>query len=193
MKPEFEYLDPKKYFTKELAEAYNSNSRIKKIQKEMTLRCLDFLDIKKGRILDAGCGTGISTQFLLEKGFDAVGIDISKPMIDIAKQKNLPCKVGDFRNLKFKNKEFDAIISISAIQWNPATSIKEAEKNYKDNAKEFYRVLKNNSKAVLQFYPKDKHDLKRILNCFKIFDKVTLATDEEDTKNEKKYLICEKY
>jgi SAM-dependent methyltransferase len=34
--------------------------------------------------LDFGCGTGRSTRFLKQLGFDAIGIDISRPMVDLA-------------------------------------------------------------------------------------------------------------
>jgi SAM-dependent methyltransferase len=38
------------------------------------------------RALDFGCGTGRSTRFLRELGFDVVGIDISAEMIQMARQ-----------------------------------------------------------------------------------------------------------
>ncbi len=38
--------------------------------------------------LDFGCGTGRSTRFLKQAGFDTVGIDISKDMLSIAKQRD---------------------------------------------------------------------------------------------------------
>lgn len=38
------------------------------------------------RALDFGCGTGRSTRFLVDLGFDAVGVDISAEMLDQARQ-----------------------------------------------------------------------------------------------------------
>jgi ubiquinone/menaquinone biosynthesis C-methylase UbiE len=38
------------------------------------------------KAIDFGCGTGRSTRFLKEMGFDAIGIDISPEMLNIAKQ-----------------------------------------------------------------------------------------------------------
>lgn len=44
--------------------------------------------------LDFGCGTGRSTRFLRGLGFEAVGIDISKPMLDKARELD---PRGDYR------------------------------------------------------------------------------------------------
>lgn len=38
-------------------------------------------------ILDLGCGTGTITQFLAQKGYDTIGIDISEDMLLVAKSK----------------------------------------------------------------------------------------------------------
>jgi len=42
--------------------------------------------VEKGRAIDFGCGTGRSTRFLKNLGFDAVGIDISPDMIEKARE-----------------------------------------------------------------------------------------------------------
>jgi SAM-dependent methyltransferase len=44
--------------------------------------------IRGGRALDFGCGTGRSTRFLRELGFDVVGIDISEPMLALARERD---------------------------------------------------------------------------------------------------------
>lgn len=41
-----------------------------------------------GRALDFGCGTGRSTRFLRALGFDVVGIDISEPMLALARERD---------------------------------------------------------------------------------------------------------
>ncbi|MDD4914117.1 MAG: bifunctional 2-polyprenyl-6-hydroxyphenol methylase/3-demethylubiquinol 3-O-methyltransferase UbiG [Methylococcales bacterium] len=43
-----------------------------------------FLDLKGKRIVDVGCGGGILTEALAEAGADALGIDLSEELIDIA-------------------------------------------------------------------------------------------------------------
>nr|WP_207745930.1 class I SAM-dependent methyltransferase [Clostridium sp. D53t1_180928_C8] len=66
------------------------------------------LDISS--ILDVGCGTGILVNELKNMNFDVSGIDISKDMIDIAKEitKGIEFFVSDMKNFKL-NKEFDMI------------------------------------------------------------------------------------
>lgn len=41
--------------------------------------------IDSGLIVDLGCGSGLSTEILTQAGYQALGIDISEPMIAIAK------------------------------------------------------------------------------------------------------------
>jgi len=63
-------------------------------------------------ILDIACGTGSHAIFMAKKGYDVTGIDLSREMLDIAKQKaknknlHLQFICEDMRNLKF-NSEFD--------------------------------------------------------------------------------------
>ncbi len=40
------------------------------------------------RAVDFGCGTGRSTRFLKDLGFEAIGVDISKEMIEIARSRD---------------------------------------------------------------------------------------------------------
>ena len=50
---------------------------------------LDLLHPQKNqRILDIGCGTGISLEPLLNKGINLTGIDPSIYMLDLAEKKN---------------------------------------------------------------------------------------------------------
>jgi len=46
------------------------------------------------RALDFGCGTGRSTRFLQHHGFQTIGVDISRQMVAIARQRD---PVGDYR------------------------------------------------------------------------------------------------
>ena len=41
------------------------------------------------RVLDVGCGAGVKSDYLIQKGLDVIGIDFSEKMIGLA-QKNVP-------------------------------------------------------------------------------------------------------
>jgi ubiquinone/menaquinone biosynthesis C-methylase UbiE len=64
------------------------------------------------RVLDAGCGIGVFTNFLKSEGFDTVGVDISETAIGHAKRRY---PKGHFEvaaiedGLPFKNEEFVAV------------------------------------------------------------------------------------
>lgn len=72
-------------------------------------------------ILDIGCGTGRHLIPLVKLGFNVVGIDFSKEMIKIAKNKIKENKlkadfvVADARHLPFKDKKFDCSLAIAVI------------------------------------------------------------------------------
>lgn len=53
-----------------------------------------------GRILDIGCGTGNATAPLVERGYDVVGLDASRDMLEVARAKlpGVPFLLGDVRN-----------------------------------------------------------------------------------------------
>ena len=68
--------------------------------------------IKKGKILDVGCGLGVSDFYLAAKGFNVVGLDISKTAVEYARKKAAQMKVkcefvqGAGQDLKFADKTF---------------------------------------------------------------------------------------
>ena len=67
------------------------------------------------RVIDIGCGTGLTSQPLFEKGFRNIdGIDLSPEMIDVARQRNIyqELLVGDLNQpLQRESGIYDAAIS----------------------------------------------------------------------------------
>lgn len=91
-------------------------------------------------ILDAGCGSGRDTNLFFEKGFNVIGIDLSRNLIAHAKTNYLNCNFeqGDILNLRFPNEYFDAV-------WAHASLI------HFDNIEQFKRSL-NELSRVLKDY-----------------------------------------
>jgi SAM-dependent methyltransferase len=111
-------------------------------------------DVTGDRVLDAGCGAGRYTEWLLERGADVVSVDVSEEMLDRARH-----RVGDRaelrradlgRSLDFGDDEFDGVVSSLALdyvaEWRPTFS-------------EFARVLKPDGFVVFSVkHPLDAHD-----------------------------------
>jgi ubiquinone/menaquinone biosynthesis C-methylase UbiE len=75
---------------------------------------LKYLDNKKAKILDAGCGTGLVGDILYNKSYkNIVGIDFSQEMLNRAFKKNVyqSLSLGDLtQKLHFEDHTFDAVI-----------------------------------------------------------------------------------
>jgi ubiquinone/menaquinone biosynthesis C-methylase UbiE len=115
----------------------NSNPKLK-----------DFLKTNQA-LLDVGCGSGISTGFFKAKA--KFGVDPSSELIKIAK-KNYPTaefKVAGAESIPYRDKSFDTVISLTAIQ------------NFNDLSKgleEIKRVGKKDAHYILTFLKKSpKH------------------------------------
>lgn len=73
----------------EMAEEYCSKTMEdgdRELQEKMLDRTVSSLK-DDARIIDLGCGDGRDTSYLKRKGFDVVGMDLSRPMVDLARKK----------------------------------------------------------------------------------------------------------
>lgn len=93
---------------------------------------------KNGKILDVGSGAGQFAKHMLENGFDVIGIDYSKEMVKIAKER---VPTGDFRymdmrHLDFPDQSFDGLFAAYSLIHIPSEEVPLS-------LREFYRVLKD--------------------------------------------------
>ncbi len=90
----------------------------------------------RGKLLDFGCGTGRSTRFLRNLGFDPVGVDINPSMLAKARQAaEGEYYLLDSEQLPFPNHRFDAIFqSFVLLEYS---SIPQMINTFE----EFHRVL----------------------------------------------------
>uniref|UniRef100_A0A8R1IRB5 Methyltransf_11 domain-containing protein n=1 Tax=Caenorhabditis japonica TaxID=281687 RepID=A0A8R1IRB5_CAEJA len=156
---------PELYYNETEAAKYASNSHITAIQHEMAERALELLALpegKQGFLLDVGCGTGMSSEVILDAGHLFVGVDVSKPMLQIARQDE-DLESGDFVHqdmglgMPFRPGSFDGAISISAIQWlcHANASNENPKKRLLFFFQSLYGCLGRGSRAVFQFYPEN--------------------------------------
>jgi ubiquinone/menaquinone biosynthesis C-methylase UbiE len=99
------------------------------------------------RILDLGCGTGISTRQIAEGGRVVVGCDVDERMIAEARKSSggLEYLVGRAENLPFNNAEFDAVTAFSAFHWFPNKKALSEVKRVLKSGKIFFVVNKNDA------------------------------------------------
>jgi cyclopropane fatty-acyl-phospholipid synthase-like methyltransferase len=76
---------------------------------------------RSGRALDLGCGTGTSSIYLAQHGWQVVGVDFSPKAIELAHAKaqhagvNLELHLGDVSRLDFLHEPFDLILDIGCL------------------------------------------------------------------------------
>jgi SAM-dependent methyltransferase len=85
---------------------------------------LAFAAIQPGdRVLDVGCGTGVLTFALAQRGAKAVGIDASEPYLASARRlrshTDITYELGDVRHMPYPDASFDACVSTLVLDIIP--------------------------------------------------------------------------
>lgn len=87
----------------------------------------------RGKILDAGCGTGLRIPAIIHhlRPEEIIGLDISNSMLDMAQRKHYPQRIsflrGNLYSLPFEDNSFDAVIATWTIETtrNPGRAVQE--------------------------------------------------------------------
>lgn len=93
-----------------------------------------------GKVLDAGCAAGRDCRLLKDRGLVPIGIDLSEPLIAIARSKHpdIEFRQGNILNLPFEDEFFDGV-------WAHASLVHfETTEDVVKALKEFNRILKPN-------------------------------------------------
>lgn len=197
-RPEEIYNDVLDYFRGEILEQYATSKSIMKMQIKITIRALELLNLRKkdSLILDAGTGPGFTATYLNKIGYETVAIDLIPEFLNFYDIKESNPIVSDMCFTPFKPQTFDAVISISSLQWIYKDLNSAVMKNQLISlAKSFYTILKSKSKAVIQFYPKNKEFLdsigKIIIDNTK-FSGNFIIDNPKNPKKRKIYLLLNK-
>jgi len=153
------------YFNSKTIDSYASSKNMMRIQEKITSRALELLYLKKQDllILDAGCGPGFASTYLKSIGYKVISLDIISKFLYFYNESDLNPIVADMCFPPFKSNCFDAIISISALQWVfRDINSKPMQLNLANLAKSFERIIKPKSEMIFQFYPKNDVILKEI-------------------------------
>ncbi len=177
-------------YLEEKAEEYDSSKWMERNQKRTTSLCIQYLfddrlnvngvtEINLGKsylILDLGCGTGYSSEILIQNGFRVVAIDILYDMISKAREKKrtsdnfkeLEFIQSDINNLPIRVNSIDHIISISSYNFiiHGLENYSEKVKLVNDTGKYLHNILKQYGRVVIEFYPKDDNELKMFNKSF---------------------------
>ena len=136
-------MDPYKTISKEYE---------KFLKHKDTKREVNFLSriLKKGSVLDAGCGKGRHAVPLALKGFKVVAVDISESMLNAAKRYarekhvNVEFIKGDISTISLRSSFFDNIISMYSV-------LSELnEKNRLITLKNFSKWIKPKGRVVVE-------------------------------------------
>lgn len=102
----------------------------------------------QGRLVcDMGCGPGHLARYLAELGVDAMGVDVSAAMIDVARRlnPNLRFEQGDMLHLPLPDGSFAGIAAFYSIIHIERQRVTEA-------LREFCRVLQSGGHLLLSFH-----------------------------------------
>lgn len=126
------YLEFSKTYEKDVKKSMNYTA-----YRRVPLLIMKHLQKKTARILDLGCGTGLSSLPFFKKGFEVTGIDGSREMIERARKlpyRKLLCQNLEKR-LRVRDKSFDAAVMVGVMDYldDPANILADVRKKLVDD------------------------------------------------------------
>lgn len=105
------------------------------LEKQILKKHLEPVINSDKKILDAGCGTGRSTQLIVKLGAkedNIIGTDVSSEMLNIAKEsiQNIKFVRSDLAQLNLKNESVDIIVSNMVLHYLSLKELKAVTSNF---------------------------------------------------------------
>lgn len=102
---------------------------------------------RSGRVCDIGCGPGQIARFLAELGLDAMGLDVSQAMVEVARRLNpgMTFERGDMLNLQFADAGLAGITAFYSL-------IHIERARVSDAFAELHRVLGTGGHMLISFH-----------------------------------------
>ena len=124
----------------------------------------------RGRVLEAGCGTGLILQRIarLTDGI-AVGVDISAGMLSVARRRELSAVQASVDALPFPDGWFDAVVSFKVLAHVPTIEQTLAELS---------RVTRPGGHLVLEFY--NRYSMRTLIKRIKQPSRIGQRFNDED-------------
>jgi ubiquinone/menaquinone biosynthesis C-methylase UbiE len=131
-------------------------------RRDIALGFVDELQLpKESRILEVGCGAGLTTLAFARRGYTIDAMDSVPAMVELARQHasrsgladSVRAEVGDVHSLKFLDKSFDLIVAMGVTPWLH---------DLRSALQEIVRVLKPGGYVVLN--ADNRHRLNHLLD-----------------------------
>ena len=197
-RPEEIYDNVSDYFKDETLSQYAKSKNIMRIQEKTTIRALELLELNKkdALILDAGCGPGFASIYLKELGYNIIAFDLIKDFLVYYDIREINPIEADMCFPPFRPKMFDAIISISALQWiYRDINDNLMHTNLINMFNSFSMILKPDAKVIFQFYPKNNlitEEIGRIISDNTKFTGNYIIDNPTNFKKRKIFLLLRK-
>jgi ubiquinone/menaquinone biosynthesis C-methylase UbiE len=135
-------------------------------RRDIALEWIDELKLPgRGRVLEVGCGAGLTSAELAKRGFDVVATDTVADMIELtrrhAAQANVSARLrtalSDVQALEFDDQTFDAVVALGVLPWvhSPPTAVQELARVLKPGA---HLVVSANNADRLMYWIDPKYN-----------------------------------
>lgn len=136
------YFDTTSSFWDDLYEGNNLYSIIHQHRRALALHWVDQLGLRPGaRVLEVGCGAGLTAVALARRGFQVDATDSSDLMIEVARghreeaglTKLVTLRKSDVHDLAYDADVFDLVIGLGVIPWlhSPRMALQEMSRTLK--------------------------------------------------------------